>query len=274
MSAVELFTYPETGQPIRTVTLHGDPWFVAKDACDVLGISKHRDAVAGLDPDERASTAVDTPGGRQAMSVVSEPGLYALMMISRSPKARQFQRWVNHDVLPSIRKTGGYAAVAAPAKRELSKLEVLEMAIESERRALAAETKVAELAPSAAAWDHLASGDGDWAAADAAKILSRDPGIRVGQVRLFKHLAEWGLDLPGRRPEVAGEAGAGRVRPAVGDPAVALPPAYGGAGPRPASGAGQAEGSGRDPQAAGRYRAAGHTPATPTARHLSFPPTR
>ncbi|WP_373426951.1 Bro-N domain-containing protein [Microbacterium sp. SORGH_AS_0888] len=86
----------------------GEPWFVAKDACDVLGISKYRDAVAQLAADERASTAVDTLGGRQRMAVVNEPGLYALMFISRSPKVRPFQRWVTHEVLPQIRRTGEF----------------------------------------------------------------------------------------------------------------------------------------------------------------------
>jgi anti-repressor protein len=220
VSAVELFTYPETGQPIRTVALHGEPWFVAKDACDVLGISKHRDAVAGLDPDERASTAVDTLGGRQAMSVVSEPGLYALMMISRSPKARQFQRWVHHDVLPSIRKTGGYA-VAAPVKRELSKLEVLEMALESERRALAAEARNAELEPKAAQADHFREADGLFAIAqfcnDLALFARENHGVKLLHEQVRDFLGEIGMVIRSksirRNEPTAAALKAGWMRP-------------------------------------------------------------
>lgn len=190
MSAIEVFQFPETGQQIRTVAVDGEPWIVAADVAGALGYGGGaRNAVNRLPDRMKGVESVNTLGGQQQMTVVNEAGVYRLAMRSNLPSAERFQDWLAEEVVPSIRKTGGYGA---PAQRELSKLEVLEMAIESERRALAAETKVAELAPSAAAWDHLASGDGDWAAADAAKILSRDPGIRVGQVRLFKHLAEWG----------------------------------------------------------------------------------
>lgn len=110
---VQPFIFPATGQPVRTITIDDEPWFVAKDACDVVGISKHRDAVAQLDDDERASTTVDTPGGPQVMAVVNESGVYALMMISRSPVVKPFRRWVIHEVLPSIRRTGSYSLDAA-----------------------------------------------------------------------------------------------------------------------------------------------------------------
>lgn len=107
-TAVEIFQFPESGQQVRMVPIDGEPWFVGKDICEQLGIAKPRDAIAQLDEDERASTAVDTPGGRQTMSVVNEPGLFALMLISRSPKVKPFRRWVTHEVLPAIRKTGKY----------------------------------------------------------------------------------------------------------------------------------------------------------------------
>lgn len=110
VNEIQPFNFPATGQQVRTVVLDGEPWFVAKDACDVVGITKHRDAVAQLDDDERASMTVDTPGGPQVMTVVNEPGVYALMMISRSPTVKPFRRWVAHEVLPSIRRTGSYAA--------------------------------------------------------------------------------------------------------------------------------------------------------------------
>ena len=118
MTEIMPFTFPTTGQAVRTLLVDGEPWFVAKDACDVLGIAKYRDAVAQLDDDERASMAVDTPGGPQRMTAVNEPGVYALMMISRSPRAKEFRRWVLHEVLPAIRQTGMYAIDGTPTRVE------------------------------------------------------------------------------------------------------------------------------------------------------------
>lgn len=87
---------------------NNDPLFIAKEVCEVLGISKYRDAVARLDEDERASVLVDTLGGRQSKSAITESGLYSLIMASRKPEAKQFKKWVTSEVLPSIRKHGAY----------------------------------------------------------------------------------------------------------------------------------------------------------------------
>ena len=92
----------------------GDPWWVAKDVCLALGIEFYRDALSKLDEDERGSVLVDTPGGPQEMSTINEPGLYSLIFRSRKPEAREFKRWVTHEVLPALRKTGSYS-VTAPA---------------------------------------------------------------------------------------------------------------------------------------------------------------
>lgn len=93
---------------VRVVIVNDEPWFVGKDVCEVLEISKHRDAVARLDDDERGSVLVDTPGGKQEMTAVNEYGIYSLIMTSRKPEAKRFKRWVTHEVLPRIRKTGQY----------------------------------------------------------------------------------------------------------------------------------------------------------------------
>jgi prophage antirepressor-like protein len=90
------------------VTIDGEPWLVAKDVCDVLGIANSRDALRGLDDDEKGVATTDTLGGGQQLNVINEPGFYRLVMRSRKPQAGPFQRWVTHEVLPSIRKTGGY----------------------------------------------------------------------------------------------------------------------------------------------------------------------
>ena len=93
---------------VRVVEHKGDPWFVAKDICSFLEIAKYRDAVSRLDDDERGAVLVDTLGGKQQMSIISESGLYCLIFKSRKSEAKKFRRWVTHEVLPSIRKTGGF----------------------------------------------------------------------------------------------------------------------------------------------------------------------
>ena len=92
------------GQSVRHVVTDQPVW-IGRDVCEVVGISKYRDALAQLDDDERVSVIVDTPGGPQHMSAVTEAGIYSLMLISRSPKVKPFMRWLTHEVLPAIRKT-------------------------------------------------------------------------------------------------------------------------------------------------------------------------
>ncbi|MGX1096533.1 BRO-N domain-containing protein [Amorphus sp. MBR-141] len=103
------------GQAVRTVPSDsGEPWFVLADVCRILEISKHRDAAARLDPDERGSVVVDTLGGPQNVTIINESGLYSLILTSRKPEAKRFKRWVTSEVLPTIRKTGAYVATGAP----------------------------------------------------------------------------------------------------------------------------------------------------------------
>jgi len=93
---------------VRVVMRGGEPWFVAKDVCDCLKIGNSREAISRLDEDEKGVVLNDTPGGTQNHSIISEPGLYSLVLGSRKPEAKEFKRWVTHDVLPAIRQNGGY----------------------------------------------------------------------------------------------------------------------------------------------------------------------
>jgi len=114
---VQPFIFPTTGQQVRTVTLDDEPWFVAADVCTVLEIGNSRQAVAHLNQDEKrqvSPTVISNDGGG-APWVVSEPGLYSLILRSRKPQARAFRRWVTHEVLPSIHRTGSYALADAAA---------------------------------------------------------------------------------------------------------------------------------------------------------------
>jgi anti-repressor protein len=181
-----VFTFPETAQHVRSVMIDTEPWWIARDVAEVLELGNMRTSLALLDEDEKGVHSMDTPGGVQRLAVINEPGLYSLILRSRKPQAKAFKRWITHEVIPSIRRTGSYNA----APREMTKLEALQAAIESERARLAAEARVAELEPAAHSWNTLASAEGDFSVGDAAKILSRDPSINTGRNRLFGMLHE------------------------------------------------------------------------------------
>ncbi len=106
----DLVPFDYSGREVRTVLVDDEPWFVALDVCAVLGIRNASDAVRGLDVDEVGTTEViDATGRAQQVRTISEPGLYALLARSRRPEARPFRRWVNHEVLPTVRRTGSYS---------------------------------------------------------------------------------------------------------------------------------------------------------------------
>ena len=105
----ELFEHEEFGQ-FRYIKRDEEIWFVAVDVCRALDIQNSRDVVAKqLDDDEKGVATIYTLGGAQQMNIVSEPGLYRLIFMSRKPEAKKFKRWVTHEVLPAIRKYGYYS---------------------------------------------------------------------------------------------------------------------------------------------------------------------
>lgn len=106
MSNIQIFNYQSN--EVRTVEMGGEPWFVLKDVCNILGISKYRDTAARLDADERGSVEVDTLGGTQQVIAVNESGLYHVILRSDKPEAAPFRKWVTSEVLPTLRKTGSY----------------------------------------------------------------------------------------------------------------------------------------------------------------------
>lgn len=109
MNDIQTFENDSFGT-VRTIDINGEPWFVASDVCKALEIQNNRDAVARLDDDEKGVVLIDTLGGKQNTSIVNEPGLYTLVLGSRKPEAKAFKRWITHDVIPAIRKTGMYSA--------------------------------------------------------------------------------------------------------------------------------------------------------------------
>ena len=104
-----LVSFNFNSNSVRVVDVKGEPWFVAKDVCTCLDLPDTSKAIERLDDDEKGTNSILTLGGKQAMSIVSESGLYSLALTSRKPEAKTFKRWITHEVLPSIRKTGSYA---------------------------------------------------------------------------------------------------------------------------------------------------------------------
>jgi hypothetical protein len=106
-------------QNVRVAVIDGEPWWVAKDVCEVLDIANHRDAISKLEDDERRDDVgiTDAIGREQRTTVICESGLYKLIFTSRKPEAKEFIRWLSREVIPSIRRTGSYSTAQLPSTR-------------------------------------------------------------------------------------------------------------------------------------------------------------
>ena len=181
------------GASLRTLTDEaGEPWFVAKDVCSVLELNNVSQALTRLDDDEKSSITLNdgTPGSPNK-SIVSESGLYALVLASRKPEAHEFKRWVTHEVLPQIRRTGGYI----PTSDADDDMTILAKAVmigkrtmEAQKRKIAEQqSRIVELEPKARFADAVAASDGTCLVGELAKML-RQNGMDIGQNRLFRLL--------------------------------------------------------------------------------------
>lgn len=193
----EIQKFDFKGAPLRTLTDKAEePWFVAKDVCDILGTDT-RDLHKILESDE--ITNVDSihiaQNGGKAPLIISEPGLYRLVMKSRKPEAKEFQRWVTHEVLPQIRRTGGYI----PTTDVDDDMTILAKAVmigqrtmeEQKRRIAEQQSRIVELEPKALFADAVAASDGTCLVGELAKML-RQNGLDIGQNRLFEILRQDG----------------------------------------------------------------------------------
>lgn len=185
----EIRKFDFRGASLRTLTDGaGEPWFVAKDVCDILGHSNVSMALDRLDDDERSKFNL----GRQGeTNIVNEAGLYVLVLGSRKPEAHEFQRWVTHEVLPQIRKTGGYipATDADDDMTILAKAVMIgQRTMEAQKRKIASQqSRIVELEPKARFADAVAASDGTCLVGELAKML-RQNGMDIGQNRLFRLL--------------------------------------------------------------------------------------
>ena len=182
----EIQRFEFKGASLRALTDEaGEPWFVAKDACDILGIDTNHLREA-LDDDEitnlRNSEVWNQPG--RAPLIISEPGLYKLIMRSRKPEAKEFQRWVTHEVLPSIRKHGAYMTQQTLDKALTSPDFLIQLATKLKEE----QEKVKELEPKAKALDDFTNIPDALLVRDAAKLLSNNSNIQIGEHELRQWL--------------------------------------------------------------------------------------
>lgn len=187
----EIQTFNFNSTTLRTLTdTAGDPWFVLKDCMSILGLGNPTETVKMFDDDEFSTAEViDSIGRRQQTYIISEAGLYGLVLKSRKPEAKEFKRWVTHEVLPSIRKHGIYATETTIDKILADPdfgIRLLTDLKEERAKRIEAENHVKELEPKAKALDDFTNVPDTLLVRDAAKLLS-NTGTPIGE----KELREW-----------------------------------------------------------------------------------
>lgn len=181
------FESPEFGQ-VRTVGVNGEPWFVAADVCRALEIGNPTDAMRRLDADERTLVSIEGASNGLPVNVVNEPGLYSLVLGSRKPEAKAFKRWITHEVIPSIRKTGGYIS----GQETMTDSELMAKALLVAQRQIEERNKqIAAMQPKALFADAVSASSTSILVGELAKLLKQN-GVDTGQKRLFQWLRDNG----------------------------------------------------------------------------------
>lgn len=198
MDNTQITRFDFHGANVRVLTdEHNETWFIAKDICDVLGLGNITEALRALDDDEKSNfrnSEVARNGGRAPL-IVSESGFYRLVLRSRKPVAKEFQRWVTHEVLPSIRKHGGYMAgqeAMSPGQMLAASMRWLESLIaEQQGRIASQQAQLDAQAPKVLFADAVSTSKRCILVGELAKIL-RQNGVDMGEKRLFAWLREHG----------------------------------------------------------------------------------
>lgn len=202
MNDLQQFTCAQFGD-IRALSIDGEPWFVGKDVAQALGYSNTKDAlVRHVDPEDKGGSQITTPSGIQTMTIINESGLYSLVLSSKLPSAKAFKRWVTREVIPTIRKTGGYvndtsAFVNAyfPELNETQKSVIGTMLDESRRMG----QQLKEQAPKVLFADAVTASSTSILIGELAKLIKQN-GVEIGQNRLFKWLRENGFLMRDNMP--------------------------------------------------------------------------
>lgn len=195
MNNLQIFDSPDFGQ-IRTIQQNGEPWFVGKDVADILGYQNgSRDVNRHVDEDDRQNYQNGTFESNRGLTIINESGLYSLILSSKMPKAKEFKRWVTSEVIPAIRKTGGYIA----GSENMTDAELMAKAVlvaqstirQRDQRIKELESDVAAAKPKVLFADAVSASDSTILIGDLAKILKQN-GHPIGQKRLFNWMREQG----------------------------------------------------------------------------------
>ena len=195
MNKITIFENEEFGK-VRTVCINGEPWLVGKDVAEILGYSDTAKAIKRhVDEEDKGVDVLSTPGGKQPFTVINESGFYSLVLSSKMPKAKKFKRWVTSEVLPTIRKTGGYVDdpdkfvdYYLPLADEMTKQE-FKILLEYNRQL---HSKINKDKPKVDFADQVADTTNVIDMGEMAK-LANDRGIRIGRNRLFSWLRVMGI---------------------------------------------------------------------------------
>lgn len=197
MQDLQIFENPEFGE-IRALEIDNEPWFVGKDVAMILGYIKPENAIANhVDEEDKTTTLIQGTGSNYKSNtvIINESGLYSLILSSKLPSAKRFRRWVTSEVLPSIRKIGGYIQ----GQEELSDEDLLAKALQIAQKQIEEKNEQLRKArPKILFANAVAVSDGTISIADLAKLLCQN-GIKIGQNRLFEQLREKGYLIRAER---------------------------------------------------------------------------
>ena len=188
MTELQVFNHPQFGT-VRAVEIEGTPWLVGKDVAESLGYSNPRKAIIDhVEPEDKGVTKCDTLGGNQNLTVINESGLYSLVFGSKLPEAKKFKHWVTSEVLPSIRRDGGYIR----ANSGMSDEEIMARAVLLGQKKIEEQAKrIQEMRPKEIFADRVSASESSILVGDLAKLLKQN-GVDMGQKRLFRWLRDKG----------------------------------------------------------------------------------
>lgn len=182
-------------QQIRVITKNKEPWFILSDVCKILEIGNSRDVSRRLEDDEKGVVIIDTLGGPQKITIISEAGLYQVVLLSRKPSAKQFKRWVTHEVLPQIRKHGAYmtsSKIEELLQNPESWVQLLTALKEERLQKNKLLLQIESDKPKIVFADAVSTSQTRILIGELAKILKGN-GIEIGQNRLFERLRQDGF---------------------------------------------------------------------------------
>ena len=185
LNQIECFYFND--QKVRTISIYGEPYFVGKDVAEILGYKNTKDALLKhVDDDDKLGSQIATSGQRRLMTVINESGLYSLILSSKLPDAKKFKRWVTSEVLPAIRKHGGYLTNEKIEEALLNPDTLIKLATQLKRERegrLIAEQRVNELTPKADYYDLILRSE----SLVTITQIAKDYGMSGGKMNLLLH---------------------------------------------------------------------------------------